>query len=138
MVDPGVILKRAEQIEKHLDRIRPFTSLSYEAFLKDSTTQDVVEYNLFQVVNHLIDIFQHVVVDEEYGFPETAYEAAEILLTKGILGQGEAEIFKQMVGFRNVVGHDYININKEVVYQILTHGEKDIRALLTRIVSKFL
>ena len=43
-----------------------------------------------------------------------------------------------MVGFRNVVGHDYINIDKEVVYQILTHGEKDIRALLARMVSKFL
>jgi uncharacterized protein YutE (UPF0331/DUF86 family) len=127
MVDPGVILKRAEQIEKHLDRIRPYTSLSYDAFLKDYVAQDVVEYNLFQVVNHLIDIFQHVVVDEEYGFPEAAYEAAQILLTKGILGQEEAEVFKQMVGFRNVVGHD-----------ILTHGEKDIRALLTRIVSKFL
>lgn len=138
MVDPGLILKRVEQIEKHLDRIRPFASLSYDAFITDSTTQDVVEYNLFQVVNHLIDIFQHVVVDEEYGFPETAYEAAQILLTKGILGQGEAEIFKQMVGFRNVVGHDYISINKEVVYEILIHGEKDIRALLTRIVSKFL
>ena len=182
MVDPGVILKRAEQIEKHLDRIRPFTSLSYdaflkdsiiqdvveynlfqvvnhlidifqhivvdeeygfpetayEAFLKDSIIQDVVEYNLFQVVNHLIDIFQHVVVDEQYGFPETAYEAAQILLTKGILREAEAEKFKQMVGFRNVVGHDYISINKEAVYQILTHGEKDIRALLTRIVSRFL
>ena len=138
MVDPGLILKRAEQIEKHLERIRPFASLSYDAFIKDSITQDVIEYNLFQVVNHLIDIFQHVVVDEEYGFPETAYEAAQILLTKGILGQEEAESFKQMVGFRNVVGHDYISINKEVVYQILTHGEKDIRALLTRIVSKFL
>ena len=50
MVDPGVILKRAEQIEKHLDRIRPFTSLSYDAFLKDNVAQDVVEYNLFQVV----------------------------------------------------------------------------------------
>ena len=138
MVNPDVIMKRVEEIEAHLKRIGPFASLSYEAFLKDLIAQDVVEYNLFQVVNHLIDIFQHIVVDEEYGFPETAYEAAEILLTKGILGQGEAEIFKQMVGFRNVVGHDYININKEVVYQILTHGEKDIRALLTRIVSKFL
>ncbi len=138
MVNPGVILKRAEQIEKHLDRIRPFTSLSYDAFLKDNVAQDVVEYNLFQVVNHLIDIFQHVVVDEEYGFPETAYEAAEILFKKGILSPEDVKIFKQMVGFRNVVGHDYINIDKEVVYQILTHGEKDIRALLTRIVSKFL
>ena len=138
MVNSGVFLKRAEQIEKHLDRIRPFTSLSYDAFLKDNVAQDVVEYNLFQIVNHLIDIFQQVVVDEEYGFPETAYEAAQILLTKKILGQEEAEVFKQMVGFRNVVGHDYINIDKEVVYQILTRGEKDIRALLTQIVSKFL
>jgi len=138
MVDPGVILKRAEQIEKHLDRIRPFSSLTYEVFLKDNVAQDVIEYNLFQIVNHLIDIFQHVVVDEEYGFPETAYEAAQILLTKGILGQQEVEIFKRMVGFRNAVGHDYININKDVVYQILNHGEKDIRTLLTRIVSKFL
>jgi len=138
MVDPDVILKRTEQIEKHLDRIRPFTSLSHDAFLKDEMVQDVVEYNLFQIVNHLIDIFQHIVVDEEYGFPATAYEAAQVLLTKGILGEQEVEIFKQMVGFRNVVGHDYININKDVVYQILIHREKDIRTLLTRFVSRFL
>ena len=138
MVDPSVILKRAEQIEKHLDRIRLFSSLTCDAFLKDNVVQDVAEYNLFQIVNHLIDIFQHVVVDEEYGFPETAYEAAQILLTKGILGQKEIEVFKQMVGFRNAVGQDYININKDVVHQILNHGEKDIRTLLARIVSKYL
>lgn len=138
MVNPDVILKRVEQIERHLERIRPYASLSYDDFLKDIVTQDVVEYNLFQTVNHLMDVFQHIVVDEEYGFPETAYETAQILLTKGILGQGETEVFRQMVGFRNVVGHDYINISKEVVYKILIHGEKDIRTLLTRIVSKYL
>jgi uncharacterized protein YutE (UPF0331/DUF86 family) len=89
-------------------------------------------------VNHLIDIFQHTVVDEEYGFPETAYEAAQILSQKGILSKEDVDIFKQMVGFRNVVGHDYINVDKEIVYNILTLGEKDIRSLLTRIISRFL
>jgi uncharacterized protein YutE (UPF0331/DUF86 family) len=138
MVDPNVILRRVEQIEKHLQRIRPFTSLSFDAFLKDSIAQDVVEYNLFQIVNHLIDVFQHIVVDEEYGFPETAYETAQILVTRGVLAQEEAEIFRQMVGFRNVVGHDYIDIEKETVYRILSYGEKDVRSLLTRIVSRFL
>ena len=138
MVNPSVITKRVEQIEKHLERMRPFASLSQEAFLKDNVAQDVVEYNLFQIVNHLIDIFQHTVVDEEYGFPETAYEAAQILFEKGILSKEDVEIFKQMVGFRNVVGHDYINVDKEIVYHILSHGEKDIRALRTRIVSRFL
>ena len=106
--------------------------------MRDSIAQDVVEYNLFQIVNHLIDIFQHTVVDEEYGFPETTYEAVLILFEKGILSQEDVEIFKQMVGFRNVVGHDYMNIDKQVVYHLLTEGEKDIRALLARIVSKFL
>lgn len=138
MVNPGVVMKRVEQIEKHLERMRSFASLSYEVFLGNSVAQDVVEYNLFQIVNHLIDIFQHTVVDEEYGFPETAYEAAEILFKKGILSHEDVEIFKQMVGFRNVVGHDYIHVDKEIVYKILTQGEKDVRALLTRIVSRFL
>jgi uncharacterized protein YutE (UPF0331/DUF86 family) len=138
MVNPSVITKRVEQIEKHLERIRPFRSLSHEAFIKDNLAQDVVEYNLFQIVNHLIDIFQHTVVDEEYGFPETAYEAGQILFEKGIISMEDLEIFRQMVGFRNVVGHDYINVDKEIVYHILTSGEKDIRALLTRIVSRFL
>ena len=138
MVDPSVITKRVEQIEKHLERIRPFTHLSQDAFLNDNVAQDVVEYNLFQIVNHLIDIFQHTVVDEEYGFPETAYEAAQILFDKGILSKEDLDVFKQMVGFRNIVGHDYLNVNKKTVYRILTHGEVDIRALLTRIVSRFL
>jgi len=31
MVNPGVIMKRIEQIEKHLERMRSFASLSYEA-----------------------------------------------------------------------------------------------------------
>jgi uncharacterized protein YutE (UPF0331/DUF86 family) len=138
MVNPSVITNRVEQIEKHLERIRPFASLSHEAFLKDSVAQDVVEYNLFQIVNHLIDIFQHTVVDEEYGFPETAYEAAQILSEKGILSQEDVEIFKPMVGFRNVVGRDYFKSDKEIVYNILTRGGKDVRALLTQIVSRFL
>jgi len=138
MVNPNVILKRVEQIEKHLERIRPFASLSFDAFLKDNVAQDVVEYNLFQIVNHLIDVFQHIVVDEEYGFPETAYETAQILVTKEVLAQEEVEIFKQMVGFRNVIGHDYIGVEKETVYRILSDGERDVRALLARIVSRFL
>jgi len=50
MVDPSVITKRVEQIEKHLERIRPFTHLSQDAFLNDNVAQDVVEYNLFQIV----------------------------------------------------------------------------------------
>jgi uncharacterized protein YutE (UPF0331/DUF86 family) len=131
VVDKNVIVGRAQQIEGHLAKIVPYMSLSLKKFLDDPVAQDIVEYNL-------IDMVQHIVVDEGYGFPDSAYEAAEILRKKGILKQTEVEVFKKMIGFRNVVGHDYISINKRTVYTVLTRGQEDIRALLSRIVKKFL
>ena len=122
MVDQKVIVSRIEQVEKHLRKIAPYAKLSRETFLRDSLAQDVVEYNLFQIVNHLIDMIQHIVVDEKYGLPQTAYEAAQVLADKRFLSRKDLEIIREMIGFRNIVGHDYVSINKEVVYVILSKG----------------
>ncbi|MEA3369474.1 MAG: DUF86 domain-containing protein [Candidatus Ratteibacteria bacterium] len=138
MVDKDVIVSRIKQIEEHFQRISAYGGLSYEDFLKDGKTQDVIEYNLFQIVNHLIDIIQHIVVDEGYGFPQTAYEAAKMLGDKGILDSNDFELLKKMIGFRNIVGHEYIALNKNVVYSIFTKGKGDIQMILTKITERFL
>jgi len=138
MIDRLVLTRRVEEIEKNLAKMKPYAGESLEDFLANPVAQDVVEYNLFQIVNHLIDIVQHIVVDEEYGLPQNAYEAGHILLEKKILDEDDLEIFRKMVGFRNVIGHDYMAINKEMVYSILSEGTKDIRNLLSKIVKKFL
>ena len=138
MVDKNVITSRVEQIEEHLRKISPYKELSYEKFLQDSVAQDVVEYNLFQITNHIIDIIQHIVVDEDYGLPRNSYEAAQILLKKGILENKDLELLKRMIGFRNVVGHDYININKEIVHSILAKRISDIKMIISKITKKFL
>ena len=138
MIDRLVLTRRVEEIEKHLAKIKPYVSESLENFLANPVAQDVVEYNLFQIVNHLIDIVQHITVDEEYGLPQNAYEAGHMLLEKKILGEDDLEIFRKMVGFRNVVGHDYMAINKNIVYSILSEETKDIRNLLSKIVRQFL
>jgi len=138
MVDKNVIARRIEQIDRHLERISSYSELSYEDFLKDINVQDIVEYNLFQIVNHIIDIIQHIVIDEDYGLPQTAYEAVQILFDKEILDKDTLEVLKKMIGFRNIVGHDYINLNKEIVYFILTKGRQDIQKILSKITERFL
>lgn len=138
MVDRDVILRRTQEIERHLQRLSPYGGLPAEQFLADPVAQDVVEYNLFQIVNHLIDMLQHIAVDEGYGAPESAYEALELLAEKGVFGTNEVQLFRKMVGFRNVVGHDYISIDKKVVHLILTTGLDDIRRLVSRITARFL
>lgn len=138
MIDRIVVTRRIEAIDRHLKRIEPYANRSLNDFLQDPIAQDVVEYNLFQIVNHLIDIAQHIVVDEEYGFPQTAYEAGHILFEKGALSEKELAIYRKMVGFRNVVGHDYANIDKKIVYSILMGGPREIQDLVSKIVKKFL
>jgi uncharacterized protein YutE (UPF0331/DUF86 family) len=138
MIDRTVVTRRIEEIDRHLKRIEGYADIGLEEFQQDPIAQDVVEYNLFQIVNHLIDIAQHIVVDEEYGFPQTAYEAGQILFEKHIFRQNDLAIYREMVGFRNVVGHDYTNINKKIVYAILKNGPKDIKGLVSRIVKKYL
>jgi uncharacterized protein YutE (UPF0331/DUF86 family) len=138
MVDKTILLQRFEQVEKHLERIAPYTKLSEAELMADPVVQDVVEYNLFQIVNHLIDMTQHIAVDEEWGYPQTAYEASELLFKNGVLEKRELTVFRKMIGFRNVIGHDYIHIDKTIVYRVLTRGPKDIRKLLSRIAGRFL
>ena len=138
MVNREILIKRIEQIERHLGKISAYRKLSRGEFLKDSNAQDIVEYNLFQIVNHLIDIMQHIVVDEDYGLPQTAYEAVEIFQKKGFLNKKDLDLLKKMIGFRNVVGHDYISIDKGVVHRILTGGERDIKRVIGKITKNFL
>ncbi len=77
-------------------------------------------------------------MDEDYGLPQSSYEAAQILLEKGILEEKHLQLLKKMIGFRNVIGHDYITINKQIVYSILTEGMDDIKMILSKITEKFL
>ena len=138
MVDKGVIIRRTQEIENHLKRLGPYKELTLERFVEDVVAQDVVEYNLFQIVNHLIDMVQHIAVDEEYGAPESAYEAADMLAEKGILSPEDVRLFRRMVGFRNIVGHDYLSIDKKVVHAILSSGSNDITKFVSHITSRFL
>ena len=137
MVDKNVIASRIEAIEKHLIRLGAYIQLSRQEFLSDLNAQDIVEYNLFQIVNHLIDIIQHIVVDENMGFPESAYDGVELLHGKQIFSDKDCEVLKKMIGFRNIIGHDYVRVSKETVYNILIKGPDDISNILSAITKKF-
>ena len=138
MVNKEVLTARIEQIDKHLNKLSGYCNLSYNQFLTDSVAQDVVEYNTFQMINHIIDMAEHIVVDENYGFPATAYEAIQTLFFQKIFDDKDLATLKKMISFRNIIGHDYIDINKKIVFSVLTEGTNDIKRITSKIVKKFL
>jgi uncharacterized protein YutE (UPF0331/DUF86 family) len=80
---------------------------------------------------------QHIAVDENFGFPESAYDGVELLHSRTIFSDKDCEVLKKMIGFRNIIGHDYVKVSKETVYDILTKGSEDISNILSVIAKKF-
>lgn len=138
MVDVEVIKQRLNQLSTSINKIERFKEISLEEFLKDDIIQDVIEYNLFIAINMMIDIATHIVVDNNMGSPETLGEAFNILNKDKYLNDDETKIYKNMVGLRNILSHEYINIDKKIIYNILKINLIDIKKFVIFVNDNFI
>jgi len=138
MVVKEVIKNRLDKLSLSLNKIERFYKLSYEAFLEDDIAQDVVEYNLFISINMMIDVATHIVVDNNIGTPKKLSDAFDILKKEKYINEIDVEIYKQMVGFRNILSHEYIRINKKIAHNIMKNNLKDFKKFILFIHNEFL
>ncbi len=138
MVDVEVIKQRLNQLSASLNKIERFKGISLEEFLEDDIIQDVVEYNLFIAINMMIDIATHIVVDNNMGNPETLGEAFSILNKEKYLNDDEAKIYRNMVGLRNILSHEYLKIDKRIIYSVLKNNLVDIKKFIIFINENFI
>ncbi|HZK37416.1 MAG TPA: DUF86 domain-containing protein [Clostridia bacterium] len=138
MVNVDVIKKRLNQLSISLNKMERFKDISLDDFLRDDIIQDVVEYNLFIAINMIIDIATHIVVDNNMGNPETFGEAFVILNKEKYLNDDETGVYVNMVGLRNILSHEYISINKNIIYDILKNKLVDIKRFIIFINDNFI
>lgn len=138
MVNVEVIKQRLNQLSTSLNKTERFKEISLEEFLRDDIIQDVVEYNLFIAINMMIDIATHIVVDNNIGNPETLGEAFSILNKEKYLNDDETKIYKNMVGLRNILSHEYLKIDKRIIYGILKNNLIDIKKFIVFIHNNFI
>lgn len=138
MVNRDVLVSRVEKIDLPLNKINGYRKISLKDYLVNESVQDVVEYNLFQIVNHIIDIVEHIVVDEDYGLPESAYDAVQILISKKAIDVKTGKLLRKMIGVRNIIAHEYINLQKDIIHDILSKHLPQIRSTVTKLLRKYL
>jgi len=138
MVKLEVIKKRLEQLNISLNKIIKYQSLSEEEFLEDDISQDVVEYNLFIAINMMIDIAVHIVIGNNLGSPDTMAEAFEILYKEKFISKEDMKNYKNMIAFRNILSHEYIKVDKRMVYDIMTNNLSDFQKFILFINDNFI
>ena len=83
------------------------------------------------------DIGNHIIADESLGIVDSYRDIPTILSEKGIIELEMQEKWIRMIGFRNTLVHEYIEIDRQIVYQVLQDGLSDIE-VLKRVFAGFL
>jgi uncharacterized protein YutE (UPF0331/DUF86 family) len=135
LVDSNVILKRVGRIRKcvaALDTIRRTHSES--KFLADDMVQAAAERNLQVAIQSVLDICNHAVADMKLEVPDEEKQAFQILASHKLIPKRLAETLTSMTGMRNVLVHEYLDVDHVRLYAIMKNNlgdfEKLIRAVL--------
>ncbi|NPV43618.1 MAG: DUF86 domain-containing protein [Firmicutes bacterium] len=134
MVKREVILKKTNLIRYHLGRIKSKSSVSMEQFLKDEDIKDIVCHNLFIVLQYIIDICNHIIADEGMKEPVFLSDIADILAKEKVIREELIVPLKNMIRLRNLLAHQYGDIDFKAIYNITKYNLKDIYVFLDDII----
>jgi uncharacterized protein YutE (UPF0331/DUF86 family) len=136
VVDRDLIISKAASVRTHLDRIAAKTGDDLQLFLCDLDRQDVVSFNLHLAVENCIDIAAHIISENDWGVPGSASEMFYILEGKAILDPELTQRMIKAVGLRNLIVHEYGNINLKRLFATVSKDLNDLRTFLTIIFRK--
>jgi len=130
LVAPDVVQKRLRLLEgylKKLDKMRETTPR--DAFLADSDVQDIVERNLHLAIESVLDVGQHIISSSGWKPAEEYAGVFKILADRGVIDNSLLARLAGMAGFRNLLVHEYAEIDHLQVFDILKNHFEDLVAL---------
>jgi uncharacterized protein YutE (UPF0331/DUF86 family) len=124
MVDRDLILRRLANLETYLEQLVPYRVIDVDAYAQDWKTQRVIERTLHLAIETCMDVADHIVADRRLRVPETGAESFEVLADAGLLPKDLGTSLALMVGFRNILVHDYTRLDPAIVIRVLrTDGD---------------
>jgi len=127
------IVKRTERIEIALKRLETLRITPREQFLQDWKTQDVALHNLQIAIQGCLDIGNHILGLIGGKSPETYVQIVDILAENDVVPQDFIDTAKSIVKFRNLIVHEYMKIDIDKLYAVITRTH-DIRKFLTYLI----
>ncbi len=124
-------------MDKLLETLKTYKNYQEEEFLSNFTIQLSTERALEICINICIDIGSHILVSIGNNNSESYKDIFINLGKEQIISIPFAKKMSNMVGFRNILGHFYMEIDIRRVYQLL-QTEIDDFILFKKDILKFL
>lgn len=129
------IYSRIENLKNYVKILEGLQDITLEELEKEPIKKGALERYLQLAIESCVDIAEMIISDQRLSTPQTATEAIEILGKEGILDGSFAKEFAKAVGFRNILIHDYVRIDYQVVLENLKNNLSDFHRFIKAILQ---
>lgn len=128
-----LIAKRLGKLREYVGLLRILRKHPREDFLNDPFVIGNVERYLQLAIQTLLDICNHIVADDRLGPVEEYRDAIRLLGEGGYLDPELVQRLSPMAGLRNILVHDYLEVDRGRIYALIQDCLDDFEQFATKI-----
>jgi uncharacterized protein YutE (UPF0331/DUF86 family) len=117
MMDDRLIEKRLGWIEASCEKLR--RSAKPASIETDEVQRGFAEHTLQTAIQAAIDVATLIVTARKLGEPDSTRSLFRLLALDGWVSQEQVEVWRRIVGFRNIVVRRYLEVDPAIVRGIL-------------------
>jgi len=115
LVDPDRLRRILKRVADDVEQLRAYAALPSDELLAERERLGNIKYLFVTAIGGCIDAAQHVCASERWGPPDDNADAMRVLVRHDVLGEDLAETMTRVVGFRNILVHEYRDADDQMV-----------------------
>ena len=124
-----VFERRTRRFEETLEILRGIADTPWERFRADPEKYGSAERFLQIAVEILDDLGAHLVAQRGANPVDSYRDIPERLVVLGSIDEEQAGLWRRMIGLRNVIVRDYLDVDRAIVFDVLQHRLDDLRSV---------
>lgn len=137
-MDTEVIATRLQKLDDYVRRLQQLQQITLDEYIDDETMQAVVERWMQLSIQACMDVASYLIAELGLRSPDDPENVFATLGQESIISPDLARRMTGMVRFRNILVHDYLEIDSEIVYRGLTTELDDFQRFAREIADRFL
>ena len=126
--DRQSLIRKLGYLQKNLDMLVPYRALSEKELLGNPEKKFAVERLMQTAIESVIDCSRLLVLIKDWRKLRDEREALIVLAEHSVIAEDLSERLLRAKGFRNILIHEYVEVDPHLLYEYLRIGIADLQA----------
>lgn len=116
------------EIEKYLDELESFAPDNFQEYIDNFEKKAACERYFEKIIEAVVDLAYLIIRHKNLKIPEEEKETFGVLSKANIIPKTLEIKLKEAKGMRNIISHQYGNVDDEIVFESITSQiQEDVR-----------